>query len=210
MSASTLAPARPDTEQPEERPRRSSSWFLLASVLLLLIGTGGLIHANTAPECCTAVPGRAELGRTAPVPEPWGRDVLAAAELSGLPPQIVAAQLDVESRWDPRAVSPAGARGLAQFVPRTWALYGRGDPFDPRAAIRAQGRYLKDLRRMVGGLGPATPAEEIDLVLAAYNAGPTAVLQHGGIPPFPETRGYVAQIRELADTTYAGVCACGS
>lgn len=210
MSTSTPAPARPDTEQPEERPRRSSSWFLLASVLLLLIGTGGLIHANTAPECCAAVPGSAEPDRTAPVPEPWGRDVLAAAELSGLPPQIVAAQLDVESRWDPRAVSPAGARGLAQFMPRTWARYGRGDPFDPRAAIRAQGRYLKDLRRMVGRLGPATPAEEIDLVLAAYNAGPTAVLRHGGIPPFAETRGYVAQIRELADTTYAGVCACGS
>ena len=132
-------------------------------------------------------------------------DVLAAAELSGLPPEIVAAQLDVESRWDPRAVSPAGAQGLAQFMPDTWKRYGRGDPFDPRAAIRAQGLYLKDLRRMVRGLAPASAREEIDLVLAAYNAGPTAVLRHGGIPPFAETRGYVAQIRELAATTYAEV-----
>ncbi|MGQ1837762.1 lytic transglycosylase domain-containing protein [Kocuria turfanensis] len=208
MSTTVLRPARPDAEQPEERPARSSSWFLLASVLLLLIGTGGLIHANTSDRG----PGAAGTGapsRTAPVPEPWGEDVLAAAEFSGLPPQIVAAQLDVESRWDPGAVSPAGARGLAQFMPRTWARYGRGDPFDPRDAIRAQGRYLKDLRRMVGGLEPATAEEEIDLVLAAYNAGPTAVLRHGGIPPFAETRGYVTRIRELADTTYAGVCACG-
>lgn len=205
MATTVLDPARPGTESagPGELAPRGSPWFLLASVVLLLIGTGGLFHAN-APGCCDALRGDGP-SRTAPVPEPWGDDVLAAAELSGLPPEIVAAQLDVESRWDPRAVSHAGAQGLAQFMPDTWQRYGRGDPFDPRAAIRAQGVYLKDLRRMVQGLAPASPQEEIDLVLAAYNAGPTAVLRHGGIPPFAETRGYVAQIRELAATTYAGI-----
>ncbi|MFE7631691.1 lytic transglycosylase domain-containing protein [Kocuria sp. NPDC057446] len=210
MATTVLDPARPGAERAgpegagtEDLAPRGSRWFLLASVVLLLIGTGGLFHANTGG-CCGAGPGE-EPSRTAPVPEPWGADVLAAAEVSGLPPEIVAAQLDVESRWDPRAVSHAGAQGLAQFMPDTWRRYGRGDPFDPRAAIRAQGLYLKDLRRMVRGLAPASAQEEIDLVLAAYNAGPTAVLRYGGIPPFAETRGYVAQIRELAATTYAGV-----
>ncbi len=205
MATTVLDPARPGTEHagPGEPAPRGSPWILLASVLLLLIGTGGLFHANT-PGCCEPPLGDGPR-RTAPVPEPWGDDVLAAAEFSGIPPGIVAAQLDVESRWDPRAVSHAGAQGLAQFVPDTWERYGRGDPFDPRAAIRAQGLYLKDLRRMVQGLAPGTAREEVDLVLAAYNAGPTAVLRHGGIPPFAETRGYVAQIRELAATTYAEV-----
>ena len=199
MATTVLDPARPGTE---ELAPRGSPWFLLASVVLLLIGAAGLFHANTSG-CCEASLG-GEPSRAVPVPEPWGDDVLAAAELSGLPPEIVAAQLDVESRWDPQAVSPAGAQGLAQFMPDTWKRYGRGDPFDPRAAIRAQGIYLKDLRRMVQELAPASAQEEIDLVLAAYNAGPTAVLRHGGIPPFAETRGYVAQIRELAATRYAG------
>ncbi|GAA1767518.1 lytic transglycosylase domain-containing protein [Kocuria aegyptia] len=205
MATTVLDPARPGTEGAGtgEPAPRGSPWFLLASVVLLLIGTGGLFHANTH-ECC-GPPSGEEPSRAVPVPEPWGDDVLAAAELSGLPPEIVAAQLDVESRWDPRAVSPAGAQGLAQFMPDTWKRYGRGDPFDPRAAIRAQGVYLKDLRRMVRRLAPASAQEEIELVLAAYNAGPTAVLRHGGIPPFAETRGYVAQIRELAATKYAGI-----
>jgi Transglycosylase SLT domain len=201
MTTTHLPPAPPETVEPAPR---GSPWFLVASVVLLLIGTVGLVF-STAPGCCGAPSGPPDRVRTAPIPDAWAGDVLAAAEFSGLPPEIVAAQLDVESRWDPRAVSSAGAQGLAQFMPETWAEYGRGDPFDPRAAIRAQGIYLKDLRRMVRALEPASPREEIDLVLAAYNAGPTVVLGHGGIPPIEETRLYVEQIQELAGTTYAGV-----
>lgn len=229
MVTATRAPARPETGEP---PPQGSPWLLLASVVLLLVGVGGLVHANTLV-CCRAsvaagspgtdpasgpagtdpvpepwgdgVSAAAGPAGTAPVPEPWGDDVLAAAAVSGLPPAVLAAQLDVESRWNPRAVSSAGAMGLAQFIPPTWKRYGRGDPFDPEDAIRAQGSYLKDLRRMMRRLEPASAAEEIDLVLAAYNAGPTTVLRHGGIPPIAETRLYVAQIRELARTKYAGL-----
>ncbi|HST72447.1 lytic transglycosylase domain-containing protein [Kocuria rosea] len=199
MATIHVPPACPEAE---ERPATGPSWLLLASVVLLLVGTVGLVLSN-APRCCGSPSGGEGTPWTAPVPEPWADDVLAAAELCGLPPAVVAAQLDVESRWNPRAVSPAGAQGLAQFMPDTWREYGRGDPFDPHDAIRAQGLYLKDLRRMVASLDPASPREEIDLVLAAYNAGPTVVLRHGGIPPIAETRLYVAQIRELAATTYA-------
>ena len=208
MAPTALDPARTGAEDPvPPRAARAPSWLLPASVLLLLIGTGGLVHTNTA-SCCGAPSRPGAPSRTAPVPDPWGGDVLAAAEFSGLPPAVVAAQLDVESRWDPRALSPAGARGLAQFMPRTWERYGRGDPFDPKRAIRAQGIYLKDLRRAVRRLEPSSPEEEVALVLAAYNAGPAAVLRHGGIPPFPETRDYVARVQELAASTYAGVCTC--
>ncbi|MFI7483566.1 lytic transglycosylase domain-containing protein [Kocuria sp. M1R5S2] len=207
MLITAPSPARAGTgENAPPRAADGSPWLLLAAVVLLLIGAGGLVHANTVGRTPSTEPGRPS--PTAPVPEPWGDDVLAAAEFSGLPAPIVAAQLDVESRWDPRAVSPAGARGLAQFVPRTWERYGRGDPFDPERAIRAQGAYLKDLRRMVRILGPDSAEEEIVLVLAAYNAGPTVVLAHGGVPPYAETRDYVARIQELAATRYAGVCAC--
>lgn len=175
---------------------------MLASVLLLLVGTTGLVLTNVPGAVPASEP---DEPWSLPLPQEWADDVLAAAELSGLPPEVVAAQLDVESRWDPGAVSSAGAEGLAQFMPGTWEEYGRGDPFDPRDAIRAQGIYLKDLRRMMRSLEPSSPDEEIDLVLAAYNAGPTRVLRHGGIPPIAETRLYVERIRRLADTKYAGV-----
>ena len=118
----------------------------------------------------------------------------------------MAAQLDVESRWDPEAESPVGAQGLAQFMPETWELYGEGEATDPEASIRAQGYYLRDLREMVAELDPADEQEETDLVLAAYNAGPTVVLEEGGIPEYQETQNYIDQITELSETRYAGVC----
>lgn len=93
-----------------------------------------------------------------------------------------------ESNFDPFAVSPAGARGIAQFIPSTAAAYGLHDPFDPEAAIDAQAHLMSDLLRRLGA-----PA----LALAAYNAGPAPVEACDCVPDYPETRAYVTRILAL-------------
>jgi soluble lytic murein transglycosylase-like protein len=125
----------------------------------------------------------------------------AAKQCPDLKPRLLAAQLDAESKFSPEAVSPAGAEGIAQFVPQTWSRWGRdldGDgvasPFNPQEAIDAQGRlmcYLLFESRTSG-----IPGDEIDLALAAYNAGWSQVVRYNGIPPFRETEAYVQRIRD--------------
>lgn len=107
-----------------------------------------------------------------------------AGSRHGIDPAILAAVAKVESGGNAGAVSPAGARGLMQFMPATAAGYGI-DPLDPAQAIDGAARMLTEQRRSLGTL---------ELALAAYNAGPGAVRRHGGIPPFPETRNYVRKV----------------
>jgi hypothetical protein len=142
------------------------------------------------------------------IPAPYGGLVEAAASrCPGLPASVLAAQLQAESGFDPSAVSPAGAQGVAQFMPGTWAAWGvdgDGDgaasPFEPADAVPAQGALMCQLlgRARASGL----PGEPVRLALAGYNAGWGAVLAHGGVPPFPETRHYVQRVLQLA-ATYA-------
>jgi soluble lytic murein transglycosylase-like protein len=103
---------------------------------------------------------------------------------------LLAAQLLAESNFNPYAVSPAGAQGIAQFMPGTAASYGLKDPFDPDEAIDAQAHLMSDLLREF---------HSIPLALAAYNAGPGAVAACDCVPPYPETRAYVARILGLLD-----------
>ena len=102
--------------------------------------------------------------------------------------QLLAAQLYAESGFNPFARSPAGAEGIAQFMPGTAEAMGLLDPFDPDAAINAQAHLMRDLLGRFGS---------VPLALAAYNAGPGAVAACGCIPPFPETRAYVTRILGL-------------
>ncbi len=95
-----------------------------------------------------------------------------------------------ESGFDPNAGSPAGAQGIAQFMPGTAAAYGLADPFDPVAAIDAQAHLMSDLLRQFGS---------VELALAAYNAGPGAVEPCDCVPPYPETQAYVTRILALLD-----------
>ncbi|WP_067067580.1 C40 family peptidase [Carbonactinospora thermoautotrophica] len=120
---------------------------------------------------------------------------------------LIAAQIEAESGWRPGAVSPAGARGIAQFMPGTWPHWGRDDdgngrvsPHDPGDAIMAMGRYDCALARQVASV----PGDPTANMLAAYNAGPGAVLLYGGVPPFAETQSYVQRIKRLIPT-YAQV-----
>ncbi|OMH36937.1 lytic transglycosylase domain-containing protein [Tersicoccus sp. Bi-70] len=130
----------------------------------------------------------------AAIPNGWAPLIEAAAADTGIPAPVLAAQIEVESNWRPDARSPVGAQGLAQFMPETWATWGRGgDPFDPRHAIDAQGRFLADLHQRARASD--IDGDPLELALAGYNAGFGAVQRYDGIPPFPETQRYVAAIR---------------
>lgn len=118
---------------------------------------------------------------------PRFHDPIAAAALRwNVPMALLAAQLYAESGFNPFAESPAGAQGIAQFMPGTAQSYGLSNPFDPEQAIDAQAHLMSDLLKQFDG--------KIALALAAYNAGAGAIAQYGGIPPFPETRAYVTHI----------------
>ena len=111
-----------------------------------------------------------------------------AAQRWNVSAALLAAQIYAESNFNPFAVSGAGAQGIAQFMPETAAAMGLDDPFDAAQAIGAQAKLMRDLLRRFAS---------VPLALAAYNAGPGRVAACMCIPPFPETRGYVARILGL-------------
>jgi hypothetical protein len=122
------------------------------------------------------------------VPAQYRQPILHSAARWGVPPALMAGQLMAESGFDPTAGSPAGAQGIAQFMPSTAAAYGLTDPYDPVAAIDAEAHLMSDL------LGQFVSPE---LALAAYNAGPAPVEACNCIPPYPETQAYVTRILAL-------------
>jgi len=112
--------------------------------------------------------------------------IKAAATLYQIPVELVRAVIKVESDYDPRAVSYAGARGLMQLMPPTAERMQVRDIHDPRENIFGGVRYLRVLANTFHG--------DLDLTVAAYNAGEDAVMRHGGIPPFQQTRDYVVRV----------------
>jgi soluble lytic murein transglycosylase-like protein len=123
--------------------------------------------------------------------------VAAAATCPGLDSRVLAAQLEQESGWNPRAVSARGAQGIAQFLPRTWKAYavdgdgdGVKDVWNPKDAIVSAAHFDCLLFTEVGRV----PGNRVRLMLAAYNSGASTVRSYDGVPPFPETRQYVDSI----------------
>ena len=121
-----------------------------------------------------------------------------AAGHANVSPALLRAVIAVESAFDPKAVSRKGAQGLMQLLPATARRYGVHRPLDPRDNLRGGASYIRDLLKRYGN--------DLELALAAYNAGEDAVDRHGRtIPPFPETQAYVPAVlrfyrRFLADT----------
>lgn len=136
------------------------------------------------------------------VPEAYRALVIASAKrCPQVPVTVLAAQLAVESSWNPRAVSGAGAQGIAQFMPSTWKDYGidgnrdgTASVWDPADAIPASA----ELNCVNWDLVAKVPGDRLANTLAAYNAGFAAVRKYDGIPPFPETQKYVVKVLELS------------
>lgn len=119
---------------------------------------------------------------------------------SALNPALLAAQLQQESGFNPNAQSAAAAQGIAQFIPQTWASHGidgnkdgKRNVNDPQDAIPSAASYDCELAKYVKG----APGNQSDNMLAAYNAGAYAVIKYSGVPPYSETKNYVATIRKL-------------
>lgn len=121
--------------------------------------------------------------------------IAASAEEHNVRPDLVRAVIQAESAFNPLARSHKGAMGLMQLMPATAAELGVTDPYDPAQNIRGGVTYLKSLLVQY--------AHNEELALAAYNAGPAAVDRYDGVPPYRETRSYIAKIKNQASVRTA-------
>ena len=130
--------------------------------------------------------------RLYPIPFPAMAEAIERhAADRALDPKLVRAVVQVESGYNVDALSNKGAMGLMQLMPGTARELAVDDPWDPEQNVRGGVTYLKRMLSMF--------SDDLDFALAAYNAGPNAVLEHAGIPPYAETRAYVAKVRCLYD-----------
>jgi soluble lytic murein transglycosylase-like protein len=123
---------------------------------------------------------------------PYDTQIEQAAQRYGVDPAVLHGLIQQESGFDPNAQSSAGASGLTQLMPGTASSLGVANPMNPTEAIEGGARYLGQLTSEFGG--NTTDA------LAAYNAGPGAVRQYGGVPPYAETQSYVSKVLGYAET----------
>src|SRR5215813_9447959 len=186
-------------------------FFLRAGLLVLALLTPPALNQSMANDASVAdkasdhdVDLRKDNGDGAPnasadvSPEQICTTLAAAAQDNDLPLSFFSNLIWQESRFALRAMSPAGAQGIAQFMPKTAAAVGLDDPFDPRQALPASARLLHDLQQRYGNVG---------LAAAAYNAGEGRVngwLHRGGVLP-QETRNYVLIITGVPVEQWKGV-----
>lgn len=117
--------------------------------------------------------------------------IYEASKKFDLPPSLLQAVIVVESAGNPNAVSKAGAKGLMQLIDSTASYLGVSNAFNPRENIYGGAKYLREMLDMFGG--------NLDLALAAYNAGPGNVMKYNGIPPFRETQNYVQRVKRYVN-----------
>ncbi len=152
------------------------------------VGADGTIEIyNDAPSTVAAAP---RTLRLRPVPRTdWSEWIREHADLHGVDPRLVQAIVQVESGYNARARSRAGAVGLMQLMPGTARTLQVGNRYDAEQNIRGGVAYLRQMIDRFAG--------RLELAIAAYNAGPGAVQRYGGIPPYAETRDYVDRVLTL-------------
>jgi len=149
------------------------------------IPTTEIDHFEAIPDDPTPPP-QPQPAATTPHPFDLNETVKAASGAYKLDPDLVTSVIRAESGFNVHAISPKGAQGLMQLMPQTATELGVHNAFDPQANVEAGTRYLRELLERY----------DFDLVkaLAAYNAGPQRIDQYGGVPPYFETKAYVARI----------------
>jgi hypothetical protein len=195
---------------------RSTAIGLVTAVWTLLLGTAGAgaeMYKLTAPDGtlhftnAPTDPSYQRMGFTTGTAAGWLRlpqgetgpfvgEIRAAAERYGVPIKLVSAVIRAESGFNARAVSRKGAQGLMQLMPATASMLGVRNSFDPGENIDGGVRHLRSLIDRF--------PDNLPLALAAYNAGERAVVQHRGIPPFPETQDYVTKVLGFYGAPAAG------
>jgi len=152
-----------------------------------------------APKIATAPAVAGRKKRSSPAGKArYERVVDEVSHTYGLESALLHAVISVESRYNPKAVSPKGAAGLMQLMPQTAKRYGVADAFDPLQNLNGGARYLRDLLRLFNN--------DTSLALAAYNAGEHAVMKHGNrIPPYRETLHYVPRVLDFYQRYRTGV-----
>lgn len=167
------------------------------------VGATALVIVASLVQAAGDTPAGKALGLSVSVPDKYkGLIEKAGNTCSDVSPNLLAALLETESGFNPKAASPVGAQGIAQFMPSTWessGIDGNGDGkrdiWDPEDAIPSAAKYLCDIAKEVKDV----PGNKQSNILAAYNAGSGAVIKYGGVPPYKETQGYVQSITALAD-----------
>lgn len=182
---------------PRTQERRRGDRRRAGALAGLLAGSMGLIaHGRMSGTSAPLAPSAIEMPAVGPEPlaspaipaSPYERFIEEASALYDVSADLVRAVIQTESNFNPNAVSRAGARGLMQLTPITLREVKMAiDPFDPRENILAGTKYLGMMLDRHDG--------NVPLALASYNAGPTAVRRHRGIPPYKETRGYVKKVQ---------------
>lgn len=179
-----------------------------AAAAVLIIGAVALAPVLMSDQPAPAVEASGGSGKLekgyANIPEEYRALIEEAGQrCEGITPPVLAAQIQAESGWNPAALSPVGASGIAQFMPATWTEWGADysrdgmvDVFDPADAIGSQADYMCHLYSWATEQKKAgtIKGDVLQLTLAAYNAGPGTVERAGGIPPIAETTGYVKKI----------------
>lgn len=195
--AQALRTAQVDLPPSVHLPRLSGSTRLLdvpSHISVPPASLGPLPPMPIAPGAANVVP---LSGPAAPLPQVTAASggytslVEKYAAQHGLNPALVQAVIKTESDGNPRCVSRAGAMGLMQLMPDNVKEAGISDPFDPEQNIAAGAKQLSGFMTQYGG--------NLDLALAAYNAGPGNVHKYGGVPPFTETQNYIRRVRAAMD-----------
>jgi soluble lytic murein transglycosylase-like protein len=156
-------------------------------------GQGGAVanavatgSSGASATSATTTPGGSEISPSVP----FAAQINAAAARNGIDPALLSGLIKAESNFDPTVGSGAGAQGLTELMPETARSVGVTNPHDPTESIEGGARVLREMLDKFGG--------NVELALAAYNAGPGAVEQYNGIPPYSETQAYVPRVLGFA------------